>query len=81
MSREAALIIGVVVAIANAIVTLAGLGNFDDGLQWEDLILILGPTLGALGIRTQVWAQSTVDLLASRASQSKVLSEVWARRR
>ena len=61
MSKEAALIIGGVVALLNAIVTVAGLGSFDDGLQWEDLVAIALPVLGALGIRQQVFSKETVD--------------------
>lgn len=63
MSKEAALIIGAVVAVLNGIVTVAGLGAFDDGLQWADLVPILAPLLGALGIREEVYSKATVQRL------------------
>ena len=62
LSSEAALIIGVAVAALNAVVTVAGLGAFDDGLQWADLLPILIPVLGALGIRQEVYSKRTVAL-------------------
>lgn len=71
MNKEAALIIGVVVAVLNAILTIAGTGNFDDGLQWEDLVPIIAPVLGALGIREAVWSQDSVDKLAPAAGSQR----------
>jgi hypothetical protein len=63
MSKEAALILGGVAALVNGIVTVAGLGGFDDGLQWEDLIPILAPVAAALGIRQEVFSKATVKAM------------------
>lgn len=67
MSKEAALILGGIAALVNGIVTVAGLGAFDDGLQFVDLIPILGPVLAAFGIRYEVWSQDSVDKALARS--------------
>lgn len=55
MSKEPALILGVLAAIVNALLTLSGSGGLDDGFQWNpDGYLILVPVLAALGIRQSV---------------------------
>ena len=73
MHKEAALIIGAVVAGLNALAALIGLGGLDDGFQWADAVFIGTPIVGALGIRASVWSQQAVDLLAPRTSQDRVL--------
>ena len=75
LSKEAALVIGGIVAIANGIVTVAGVGGFEDGLQWEDLIAILTPLLGAWGIRELVFSKETVEeIMAGTALKSAPVS-------
>ena len=73
MSKEAAVVVGILVTIVNAVVLLAGLGGFDDGFQWEDLAAILTPLLGSAIVRQYVWSQDTVDQLASRDAQNKTV--------
>lgn len=74
MKKEAALIIGAVVAGLNALLALLGAGGLDDGFQFNpDGIFILAPILGALGIRSQVWSQDAADHLAPRDVQKRVL--------
>jgi len=66
--EEAALIVGAIVTVVNAIVTVAGVGGFDDGLQWEDLIAILTPLIGAGLIRQEVYSQKTVKEMVNTAA-------------
>ena len=67
MSKEAALILGALAALINGIVTVAGLGSFDDGFQWEDLIPILAPVAAALGIREAVFSKAFIERFAPEA--------------
>jgi hypothetical protein len=71
MQKEAALIIGAIIAGLSALLTLLGAGGFDDGLQLEDVGVILLPILGALGIRSQVFSENTVDQIARAASLNR----------
>ena len=64
LSKEAALILGGLAALVNGIVTVAGLGAFEDGLQWADLVPILAPLMASLGIRESVYSKFTVEHLA-----------------
>lgn len=66
LAKEAALIIGVVIAVLNGLATIIGLGAFDDGFQAADLIPILIPIAGALGIRQQVFSKETVAKIESQ---------------
>lgn len=73
-AKEPALIIGVALAIVNGLLAVLGAGGFDDGFQWADLVPIIGPVLAALGIRQSVFSQRTVDALAPRSVQRRVVS-------
>jgi hypothetical protein len=73
LKKEAALVIGLLVSILQALLALIGAGGLDDGFQFNpDGYLILAPILGALGIRSQVWSQDSVDALAPREVQERV---------
>ena len=63
MQKEPALIIGILGAIVVAVLTVAGAGSFDDGLQWEDVGAIATVLLASGIIRQFVWSQNSVDQL------------------
>lgn len=76
-----ALIIGALFAGLNAFVFIVGAGDLKDGFQWNpDGIAIVTPMLAALGIHTQVFAQRTVDRIAPRHVQRRVVAALKRRR-
>lgn len=78
LQRYPALIIGAVVVIVNAIITLGGAGSLDDGFQWNpDGYAILVPLLGFVGLHTQVFSQRVVDEIEpSRNAQRRAVRRV-----
>ena len=74
LQKEPALIIGLVGSLAAGLITLIGLGQLNDGLQWVDVPIIVGPLLLGLASRQLTFPQATVDLLAPRTEQRKAVA-------
>lgn len=68
--KEPSLIVGLIMAAATAALTLLGAGELEDGLQWPDVVAILIPILGALGIRAEVYSPATVARERARGAQT-----------
>lgn len=54
MRNEPALAVGIATALLTGFFALVGVGGLNDGLQWGDLVVVLGPVAAALGIRQKV---------------------------
>lgn len=74
LGKEPAVVIGGLVAAVSAAVVLISGHGLDDGLQLDEATAIAAPLLAAFGIRFKVWAQDTVDRLAPREVQARVVA-------
>lgn len=75
LQKNPALILTFLLALATAIATVSGMGEFNDGIQATDVGLILTQLAVGLGIKSQVFSQETVDRLAPRSEQRRVTGQ------
>lgn len=73
--RYPGLVTGVIFGLLLGFYTLAGSGGLDDGWQWGDLAVILGPVMtGAIADRL-TFSQHQADLMAPRRKQRAAVAE------
>lgn len=69
LQRRPGLIVGVLVGVLVGVYTLAGGGGLDDGWQWADLAVILGPVITGFTADRLSFSQAQADLMAPRGVQ------------
>lgn len=65
--------VGVIFGLLTGIVTLTGAGGLDDGWQWVDLSVILGPVLTGFAADRLTFSQNQADYLAPRSEQREAV--------
>jgi hypothetical protein len=80
MQKEPIITLGVIlaliIAVAQAALGIADAGGFENGVQTPEWLVIVAPLVTAIVARLNpnVWSQATVDALAPREAQAKVVA-------
>lgn len=65
--------VGIGIGLIIGVYTLAGGGGLDDGWQWADLAVILGPVVTGFATDRLTFSQNQADYLAPRSEQREAV--------
>lgn len=63
--------LGILLGLLLGFYTLVGGGGLDDGFQWSDLAIVLGPVVTGFGADRLTFSQAQADEMAPRREQRR----------